>query len=869
MPIKLPSVLGSGKSADDPFKRSPPRPSLSPPPPPPPPPFPFECAVFVKFNIEVKGEHMKQLYPKGHLGEAIVDFYMKLLQRRDDRRVAESQPPGSLAGCQFFNSLFLGKLMNAQELNNAWFASGSRGYDYDGVARYTKHINIFEKTHLFFPVHITSPCEHWCMAVVHMDNCHIEYFDSMGGSGDKYLEVALSSLWSDDDSNYLTKKICTYFALFADSAQSSPNRHGGARGGGGGQVLRRWLIDEMAKKKPTNLQGGWDPAHFKLVSTSRETPCQDDRTDGGVFSVMCADFLSENLRFTFSQSDIPHFRLRIANSILEACLDGRNAEDEELLRAREAWMSRCANDAGGDDEGAVPGGAGASKGQVQEGAGSSAQLVTLPVDLSISQSELRSSGRVTEAETCEAQVFCEGIGNVEAAIARRRAPLTDAQLLRVNEALYQTPGQTIVTNEVAAIYARKGLCAHVSGFSILPRRTTSRRGSWCVCARTCACRATPCAARRPPCCFRVQYRGKGRAHGAAAAARMARRRDCQHLHEAPAGFLASHRAASVFLWDCVVKCALRRIECMKPCMLRGVACTAWMGECALYDLACLVCASRVGAIGFVPRLCACAVRRQKRDKRLVAVANPAGSVKGCHFFNSFFVDKLLDDGRGYNYRNVRRWTKRIDVFSMKKLFFPVNIDNQHWCMAVVHMDDRRIQFYDSYGGSGRGWLQVARRAVMLRKIARANKQASACGCRSRARRLLENVTRFSDARGGRTRVRVCGCGACFTCSRGRRWAVGWSTRWRTRSRRTCRRGSTRRRSSPSRRRATRLDRRIAMTAACSRSCALTFFRRASGSSSHSVTCRISACAPPTPSLRNESSQRMMPNPSPPSLLASK
>ena len=105
---------------------------------------------------------------------------------------------------------------------------------------------------------------------------------------------------------------------------------------------------------------------------------------------------------------------------------------------------------------------------------------------------------------------------------------------------------------------------------------------------------------------------------------------------------------------------------------------------------------------------------QKRDERRVAAATPAGSVKGCHFFNSFFLNKLLDEGRGYNYAGVKRWTKRIDIFAKKRIFFPVNISNTHWCMAVVHMDDRRVQYYDSMGGAGRVYLEV-RSAVRPRR----------------------------------------------------------------------------------------------------------------------------------------------------------
>jgi hypothetical protein len=49
-----------------------------------------------------------------------------------------------------------------------------------------------------------------------------------------------------------------------------------------------------------------------------------------------------------------------------------------------------------------------------------------------------------------------------------------------------------------------------------------------------------------------------------------------------------------------------------------------------------------------------------------------------HFFNSFFVTKLLDEGQSnqYAYRNVMRWSRKVyssDLFQLHKIFFPCNI----------------------------------------------------------------------------------------------------------------------------------------------------------------------------------------------------
>ena len=65
-----------------------------------------------------------------------------------------------------------------------------------------------------------------------------------------------------------------------------------------------------------------------------------------------------------------------------------------------------------------------------------------------------------------------------------------------------------------------------------------------------------------------------------------------------------------------------------------------------------------------------------------------------HFFNSFFMTKLLFESKGFNYREVRRWTKSFDPFAMDKIFFPINHDS-HWTAAVIFVTLRQIRYYDS------------------------------------------------------------------------------------------------------------------------------------------------------------------------------
>ena len=56
----------------------------------------------------------------------------------------------------------------------------------------------------------------------------------------------------------------------------------------------------------------------------------------------------------------------------------------------------------------------------------------------------------------------------------------------------------------------------------------------------------------------------------------------------------------------------------------------------------------------------------------------------------------------YNYKNVKRWSKKVpgkDVFNLKYIVCPINLDNLHWTSAVIFVEEKKIQYYDSMGGT--------------------------------------------------------------------------------------------------------------------------------------------------------------------------
>lgn len=97
---------------------------------------------------------------------------------------------------------------------------------------------------------------------------------------------------------------------------------------------------------------------------------------------------------------------------------------------------------------------------------------------------------------------------------------------------------------------------------------------------------------------------------------------------------------------------------------------------------------------------------QERDTKLCAESN--GQRRPSHYFNSFFMSKLLENGQ-YNYAFVRRWSKKVDVFAMERVFIPINLNNTHWAMSVVYVQKKEVYYYDSMCMNGQKYLDAIQR----------------------------------------------------------------------------------------------------------------------------------------------------------------
>lgn len=73
----------------------------------------------------------------------------------------------------------------------------------------------------------------------------------------------------------------------------------------------------------------------------------------------------------------------------------------------------------------------------------------------------------------------------------------------------------------------------------------------------------------------------------------------------------------------------------------------------------------------------------------------------CHFFNSFFYNKLFKDAQSYDYQAVRRWTTQkklgYNLLECDKILVPVH-QSVHWCLGVIDLRRQKLLYLDSLQG---------------------------------------------------------------------------------------------------------------------------------------------------------------------------
>lgn len=136
------------------------------------------------------------------------------------------------------------------------------------IKNITRGIDVFSYESIFIPVNIHN-C-HWTLIVIKLVKKEIHYYDSMDGNGEKYTAIAMG-----------------------------------------------WLVNEMKVKRNMDIViSDWD------IIIKRDNPKQfNDPNECGMFTIMCADFLSDDLPLTYSLSQMPFFREKVIADILRGHLN--------------------------------------------------------------------------------------------------------------------------------------------------------------------------------------------------------------------------------------------------------------------------------------------------------------------------------------------------------------------------------------------------------------------------------------------------------------------------------------------------------------------------------------------------------------------
>ena len=98
--------------------------------------------------------------------------------------------------------------------------------------------------------------------------------------------------------------------------------------------------------------------------------------------------------------------------------------------------------------------------------------------------------------------------------------------------------------------------------------------------------------------------------------------------------------------------------------------------------------------------------------------------RGNYFYRTSFMSFLLniqDPQRGFQYQNVARWTKNVDIFEMDKLFIPIP-ELDHWTFIIVYMQERIIQYYDSLGSTNQYYVNSVLKYLVREHLDKKNQQ---------------------------------------------------------------------------------------------------------------------------------------------------
>jgi sentrin-specific protease 1 len=197
--------------------------------------------IINKFNLSITRQDLNTLVGDSWLNDEVINFYMNLLMERSDEGQERGRPR-----VYAMNTFFIPRLLQT---------------GHSALKRWTRKVDIFSYDVIPVPVHVGQV--HWCMAIIHLKNKTIKYYDSMGHPNYRVLDA-----------------------------------------------LEQYLKDEsMDKKKVDFDMAGWSK------ECVRECPRQMNGSDCGVFSCMFAEFICRDSDISFAQQHMQYFRNKMIYEI--------------------------------------------------------------------------------------------------------------------------------------------------------------------------------------------------------------------------------------------------------------------------------------------------------------------------------------------------------------------------------------------------------------------------------------------------------------------------------------------------------------------------------------------------------------------------
>ena len=192
---------------------------------------------------DITRDDLRSLAPREWLNDKVMGNYLLLIGKRS------KENPGDYPNCHVFATHFYTLLSRT-----------GRGYDFDRVKSWTRRVDLFSMDVIIMPIHMGN---HWTMAIVLPQKHHIDYYDSLGGTNSKCVDI-----------------------------------------------LKRYMKDEYKDKKKTELKVSW------THTFQRDIPQQNNGYDCGVFACRFAECAGRGSAPDFSQSRMAYFRQRMILEIV-------------------------------------------------------------------------------------------------------------------------------------------------------------------------------------------------------------------------------------------------------------------------------------------------------------------------------------------------------------------------------------------------------------------------------------------------------------------------------------------------------------------------------------------------------------------------